>query len=162
MTTFANLSEVLFWYRQHDTQTSRRHLRLMQNIATVQLNRMQELFPQLNAYDIALHRMIIGENSVYTPETVKQIERYLDKLETLNRKFSYYSGPVFAKFVRDLWLLYYFRIPGFYWQLAAAKQTSRLFHTMSTASHLKFFVKCLINWNCKRVADSGSLIEEKV
>ncbi|MBI4930130.1 MAG: glycosyltransferase family 2 protein [Bacteroidetes bacterium] len=140
---FANLDEVLYFYRKGEHNTTKKYSAKSWMINSHVHNIILKDFGfNFLEDELRLHQFILAQFSLSpTEEVVWQARQWLDKLISYNRKVHVYQQEVFEKIAEEKWNALFFRLVPYGFNVIRAYFSV----TGISRNHLSYYLKCTLN-----------------
>lgn len=104
-TLFANIPEILLYYRVHNTQiSSRKNQEQYANEKKIKLIQLKNLGMEPTNDEIDLHLRLTRYEGPFTQEFISRAEQWIRKIQAQNKKVGIYPEPEFSTLLNDQWL----------------------------------------------------------
>jgi glycosyltransferase involved in cell wall biosynthesis len=143
---FANVAEVLIWYRRHDNSITKRAPE--EQIATrkrVWIFQLAKLGIHPTNEEFAIHQDVAGWNfRVNDGEFLKQVDQWLQRIWSANKQMNRYPEPAFSKILGERWFAACCaatRLGARTWKMCYSSPLSTGFNLISIKNKLKLAIK---------------------
>lgn len=147
ITKIANIPEVLFQYRPHENQISKKYKYIQENsIIKAQIKLLNKLNISPNEEELRLNKNIFFREFPEDMGFVKETETWLTKIIKANETHNYFNEIALAKVTFDTWFLICTHLAGKGIRTKEIFFNSKLFHKkfFNKLNHLKFTIKNII------------------